>query len=201
MFRLRDIAVAAVLVLFFAPLILFAAALVKLVSPGPAFVSIQRVGRSGKHFRMLKLRTMVCDAESCLDDFLSANPQMKTEWETTFKLKDDPRVIPVLGHFLRQSSIDELPQLFNVLKGDMSLVGPRPFPDRHLEKFDRLFLADRCSIRPGLTGMWQVEARNSGGLEAQYYWDDLYLRERSFVLDARILAKTALVVARGDCAY
>jgi lipopolysaccharide/colanic/teichoic acid biosynthesis glycosyltransferase len=192
--RVRDVAAAGLLLVFFAPLILASAALVMLVSPGPAFIRSERVGLRGRTFGMFKLRSMQVDAAARLDIYLAAHPELSQEWQQSFKLKDDPRIIPWIGSFIRKSSIDELPQLLNILRGEMSLVGPRPFPAYHLSAFDSSFRTLRASVRPGLTGLWQVRCRNSGGLDAQQYWDGQYVRDRSFTMDLRILWKTIWVV-------
>ena len=142
------------------------------------------------------------DADRLLDDHLKAGcPVAAKQWSTRYKLKDDPRVIPYIGNFLRKSSIDELPQLIDVLAGDRSLVGPRPFPAYHLSAFDPLFCETRSSVIPGLTGLWQIECRNAGDLRDQVYWDSKYVEKKSYLLDLLIIVKTPLVVLSGRSAY
>ena len=168
-----------------------------MVSRGPAFFSQTRQGRGGRAIRIWKLRTMFPDAETRLEDHLHGDHEAREEWERRFKLKRDPRVLPVAGAILRRFSIDELPQLWNVLKGEMSLVGPRPFPDYHLERFSSDFLELRRRVRPGVTGLWQVLSRHQGGLQEQQDYDTYYIRNWSLWMDLYILARTALTMLSG----
>jgi len=158
-----------------------------------------RVGRHGRKFECLKFRTMVLDAERVLSDLLSASPEARAEWERDFKLKDDPRVTPI-GLFLRRTSLDELPQLWNVLKGEMSLVGPRPIIEAELERY-----GDQVSYyletRPGLTGLWQISGRNDTSYEDRVALDSWYVRNWSLWYDMVILAKTVGVVLQREGAY
>ena len=147
------------------PIVLVAALLVKIVSPGPAFFAQSRQGVNGVYFRMYKIRTMYIDAEKRLSDYLAKNPDAEDEWRRFYKLKDDPRIIPFFGKFFRRLSIDELPQLLNVFLCQMSIVGPRPFPDYHLKAFDDNFLNLRCKVFPGITGLWQVTSRSEGDID------------------------------------
>ncbi|MEL7255326.1 MAG: sugar transferase [Pseudomonadota bacterium] len=174
------------------PVILMLALLVSL-NGGSPFYRQDRVGKDGRIFKMLKLRSMVCDADSVLDGYLQDNPEMRTEWNTKQKLLNDPRVTP-LGRFLRKTSIDELPQLFNVLVGDMSLVGPRPmmvdqqslYPGR--EYYD---------MRPGITGTWQISDRNHTSFAERSRYDSRYNASLSLKTDINILLSTVRVVLRG----
>jgi Undecaprenyl-phosphate galactose phosphotransferase WbaP len=183
------------------PVLLLAALLVRLSSRGGAFFSQSRAGLHGKRIRVFKLRTMVENAERLLEEHLESDAKARLEWENGFKLANDPRLIPVLGRLLRRFSIDELPQLLNVLKGDMSLVGPRPFPDYHLASFPEEFRSLRAQVRPGITGLWQVMVRSSGGLEEQQAYDTYYIRNWSIWMDLYLLARTVAAVVSGRGAY
>ena len=183
------------------PLILLGVLLVKLVSRGPAFYSQVREGFHGEDIKVWKLRTMFDQSEQWLEQHFAADPAAREEWEERFKLRDDPRVLPLLGSCLRRFSIDELPQFWSVLKGDMSLVGPRPFPAYHLESFPPAFRLLRQQVRPGLTGLWQVTVRSRGGIRQQQFYDTNYIRHWSVWMDLSILARTFIAVAtsRGAC--
>lgn len=196
-----DKLVAGVALLAFLPAILVIALAIKLGSAGPAFYCQVRVGQDGKPIRVWKFRTMVLDAEQRLQEYLAANPAAMAEWKTYFKLKNDPRIIPGVGSFLRKSSLDELPQLFNVLNGTMSLVGPRPFPAYHLEQFPPAFQRLRNSVRPGITGYWQISARSDGDLRVQEALDTYYIRNWSLWLDLHIMASTPYVMLASKGAY
>ena len=196
-----DYALAIPLFLISLPLIAVLGLWIKRVSPGPAFFAQEREGVGGKLIRVWKLRTMYPDAELRLERYLDENPAARAEWERYFKLKHDPRILPGVGHFLRKTSLDELPQLWNVLRGEMSLVGPRPFPRYHLEAFPSEFRELRRRVRPGITGLWQVTARSEGDLKVQQALDTYYIRNWSIWLDLYILARTLRVVLFGKGAY
>jgi lipopolysaccharide/colanic/teichoic acid biosynthesis glycosyltransferase len=172
------------------------AVMVKLTAPGPIFFIQKRLGRNKRMFDIFKFRTMVVDAEKRLKDLEDKNEADGA----VFKIKNDPRITP-LGRFLRKTSIDELPQLFNVLKGDMSLVGPRPLQVRDYELFDT-FCEDwqrrRFSVRPGITCLWQIMGRSSIPFEKWMELDLQYIRTWSLWLDLEILAKTVPAVLRGS---
>jgi lipopolysaccharide/colanic/teichoic acid biosynthesis glycosyltransferase len=182
------------------PVFLIVAVLIRLDSPGPALFRQWRRGHRGRPFRMLKFRTMVVDAERRLGDLESCN---ESAGGVLFKLRDDPRVTR-LGRFLRRSSLDELPQLINVLRGEMSLVGPRPLQFRDC---DRLAAVEprgytrRLEVLPGLTGPWQVEGRSALDYERMVELDCDYVAKRSPGRDLQIIARTLLVVLRGRGAY
>jgi Undecaprenyl-phosphate galactose phosphotransferase WbaP len=183
-----------------APLLGVCALWIRKASPGSPFYTQEREGRDGTTLRILKLRTMFPNADEMLESHLAPNPSAREEWERFCKLKHDPRILPGVGHFLRKTSLDELPQLWNVLKGEMSLVGPRPFPAYHNARFDPEFLQVRTQVRPGLTGLWQVSARSDGDLDVQQSLDSYYICNWSLWLDVYILARTvrAVVAPRGS---
>lgn len=192
--RTVDISVALVALLVSLPLIALAVIAIKTSSRGPAFFFQRRIGLYSAPVRVPKLRTMFIDAEVRLQSFLSSSGVALQEWNQYFKLSNDPRIIPGFGHLLRRSSLDELPQLWCVLTGEMSLVGPRPLPEYHLDRFDSDFLKLRAKVRPGLTGLWQVAARSDGGLDVQKELDTYYIRNWSPWLDIHILARTVVAV-------
>lgn len=172
-------------------LIAVIAALTLLSRQAPFYVQ-QRLGRNGRSFRILKIQTMVPNADAALEAFLTADPGARREWAESQKLRRDPRITP-LGAFLRKTSLDELPQLWNVLIGDMSIVGPRPM----LTSQRKLYPGEAYySLRPGMTGLWQVCDRGVGGFSSRAAYDARYERELSFVNDIRILARTVGAVLR-----
>lgn len=199
--RAFDLLVAVPLALLTMPVVLVALLAVKLISPGPAFFTQEREGHRGRWIRVRKIRTMVPDAVTRLEHLLARDPQARAEWERYMKLKDDPRIIPYIGRFLRRTSIDELPQLWSVIRGEMSLVGPRPFTDYHLNAFSPEFRTLRRRVRPGLTGFWQVTVRSNGDLHAQEAADTYYVFNRSLKLDLWILFRTIPAVVLGRGAY
>ncbi len=198
--RILDCALAVPALVFFAPLIIALALWIKAVSPGPAFYSQERAGRNGRPIRVLKLRSMYCDAEERLQEHLLRDEKAREEWDRYCKLSRDPRILPVVGELIRKASLDELPQLWNVIRGDMSLVGPRPFPRYHLDKFDPEFVRLRGQVPPGLTGLWQVSSRSDGDLDVQKREDSAYIHNWSLWLDLHILIRTipAVLFARGS---
>ena len=180
------------------PLCAMLAVLVWLVDFGNPFFLQYRIGRNGRRFRMWKFRTMVKNAQEVLEKKLTQDPKLKSEWEESFKLRRDPR-ITWIGKFLRRTSIDELPQLFNVLRGEMSLVGPRPVPSYHNEELTEKVRKLRDHVRPGMTGLWQVSGRSELGNAGMLRWDPYYVRNWSIWLDVVILIRTfrAVVFRRG----
>jgi lipopolysaccharide/colanic/teichoic acid biosynthesis glycosyltransferase len=197
--RLLDLCVAVLAGGLALPGMLAIAAAVRLSSSGPALYGQQRIGRGGKVFRLWKFRTMFSDAEEVLEEYLERHPDLKEQWERDRKLSSDPRVVPYIGWFLRKTSLDELPQLWNVIRGEMSLVGPRPLPAYHLAQFEPSFCAYRAEVTPGITGLWQVSSRGRGEAEAYVRCDTQYIRTWSIWLDVRILLGTfgAVVSGRG----
>ena len=191
------------LILLAAPYIILAflilAILIKLDSPGPVFYRQIRIGQFGRKFHVYKFRTMVQNADRVLQEYLDKSSELKAEWLATHKLKQDPRVTR-LGALLRKTSLDELPQLWNIIIGDMSLVGPRPIVDAEVEKYGNCF-GLYIQVRPGLTGLWQVSGRNNTTYEQRVALDEYYIRNRSLKLDLQILFRTAWVVLTRDGAY
>jgi Undecaprenyl-phosphate galactose phosphotransferase WbaP len=199
--RTLDLLLGSFALLLTAPLLLLAVIAVQLRSPGPLFFRQVREGRDGRRIRVLKIRTMIPRAEAKLEQALASDPVLRAEWRERMKLRDDPRLVPGVGKLLRRFSLDELPQLWNVLRGEMSLVGPRPFPDYHLTHFDARFRELRGRVRPGITGLWQVTVRSEGALERQRSLDSYYIRNWSVWLDLYVLARTLGAVLSGRGAY
>jgi undecaprenyl-phosphate galactose phosphotransferase len=190
--RLFDILFAAVALLLMTPVLLVCGACICATSDGPALFRQRRLGRNGKDFSIVKFRTMLPDAEMLLHKVLASDPRAKQEWERDQKLRNDPRITP-LGRFLRRSSMDELPQFWNVLTGDMSIVGPRPIV-RSEERFYLDAMETYSAVRPGITGLWQVSGRNDTGYSTRVMLDCEYVRSWSIWLDLRILLKTIKAV-------
>ncbi|MBV9612249.1 MAG: exopolysaccharide biosynthesis polyprenyl glycosylphosphotransferase [Acidobacteriaceae bacterium] len=188
--RLLDWLIALPLFLLSAPFMAACAAWINIQSRGSAFFRQEREGQNGKRITVYKLRTMHPNAERLLARHFEMHPELSASWSQYYKLKTDPRVLPGIGWFLRRYSLDELPQLWNVLRGDMSLVGPRPFPYYHLDSFPASFRALRTSVMPGLTGLWQVSERSDGDLRVQEVQDTYYIRNWSLWLDIYILLRT-----------
>jgi lipopolysaccharide/colanic/teichoic acid biosynthesis glycosyltransferase len=174
------------------PLFLLLAALVLISSPGPVFYVQRRIGRGYKEFGCIKFRTMRPDADRILTKLLAQSPELKAEFNKDFKLKSDPRITPI-GRFLRRSSLDELPQFLNVLKGDMSVVGPRPIVRAELSRYGRL-MDEVLAVRPGLSGLWQVSGRNNLSYSTRVKMDVSYSRRRSVWLDLAIIVRTVGVI-------
>ncbi len=166
---------------------------------GPAFYGQTRIGRSGHTFKCWKFRSMIVNAEAILKDLLASDPEARAEFERDFKLKNDPRITKV-GHFLRKTSLDELPQLWNVLMGEMSLVGPRPVTAQETINYG-VALNDYLSVRPGMTGLWQISGRNDVTYAERVQLDSDYVNNWSFMGDIAIMFKTVFVMVNRSGAY
>ncbi|PNW55955.1 UNVERIFIED_CONTAM: galactosyl-1-phosphate transferase [Euhalothece sp. KZN 001] len=186
--RLFDIAFSSVVLVIGSPLYLLLAILIKISSPGPIFYIQERIGKNYKAFRCIKFRTMVKNADALMERLLLEYPELEQEYQENFKLKEDPRVTPI-GKFLRYTSLDELPQFWNVLKGDMSVVGPRPLVPEELYKYGR-HIGKILTIRPGITGLWQVSGRNDIPYERRVNMDVYYVNFRNWLLDFWVIIKT-----------
>jgi Undecaprenyl-phosphate galactose phosphotransferase WbaP len=197
--RLMDVSIVTLGGIVISPLLLLIALLVKLSSPGPVLYGHTRVGLNGNHFRTYKFRTMVTDAEERLKKLLETDPAAREQWGANHKLKDDPRITGI-GKILRRLSFDEFPQLINILKGEMSLVGPRPIVDDEIEKYGENFI-HIFSVKPGLTGLWQVSGRSDTDYASRVSFDTYYQQSWSVWLDLWVLYKTAGVVIKGRGAY
>lgn len=199
--RLLDLLIAGLALLVLGPIILVAALVVILMDGWPAFFYQDRAGLGGHRIRVPKIRTMRRGADQQLEEFLAENPSLRDEWRARYKLRDDPRLIPGVGRFFRRFSVDELPQLLTVITGDMSLVGPRPFPDYHLAQFTPAFLELRHRVRPGITGLWQITLRSEGSTDDQEALDTYYIRNWSVWFDLYVLGRTIIAVLSGRGAY
>jgi len=195
-----DITVSIIMLPVLLPLIFILGLLIKLDSPGPIFFTHQRIGKNGKVIKVYKFRTMYIDAEKRLKEILQKDEEARKEWETYYKLKNDPRVTKI-GKFLRKTSLDELPQIFNVLKGEMSLVGPRPVIKDEIEKYYKDFAEYYYMVKPGITGLWQVSGRSNTDYDFRVEIDTCYVLNWSLWLDIIILFKTIKVVLKREGAY
>ena len=197
--RFTDIVLVVIGGIILLPLLLIIALMIKISSPGPVLYKHKRIGMNGKPFSAYKFRSMVLDSEERLNQLLESDSELRKEWETNFKLRNDPR-ITTIGKILRRTSFDEFPQLINILKGEMSLVGPRPIVEAEAEKYGddyiRIF-----SVRPGLTGLWQVSGRSNTDYNERVAYDMYYLQSWSVWLDIWVLLKTFSVVLKGKGAY
>jgi Undecaprenyl-phosphate galactose phosphotransferase WbaP len=186
--RSIDLILASLALIFLAPVMILVALLIWMQDGGSAFYAHGRIGRDGRAFKCLKFRSMLVDSDARLRQLLAESPEARAEWERDHKLRNDPR-ITALGSFLRRSSLDELPQLFNVLTGEMSLVGPRPIVTAEVKRYGRRF-GHYCSVRPGITGLWQVSGRNDVSYRRRVAIDTCYAQRQSLALDLRILVAT-----------
>lgn len=196
--RAFDISAALCGIIFISPIFLMVMLLVKFTDRGPAFYGHRRIGHNGQTFRCLKFRTMVVNGDHVLQDYFRNNPAAYEEWRQTRKLQNDPRVT-VVGSVLRKLSLDELPQLINILRGEMSIVGPRPVVEEELEMYEGAAVY-YLQARPGLTGLWQISGRNDVSYAARVAFDTHYVKNWSMVRDISIIAKTipAVCLSRGS---
>ena len=190
--RALDFIGAAIGLVLLAPFFLIVALMVR-ADGGPAFFAHQRVGRGGKLFGCLKFRSMVVDSQARLEALLANDPAARAEWEATRKLKNDPRITRI-GRFLRSTSLDELPQLINVLRGEMSLVGPRPVQEAEIDRYYGASAAHYMAVRPGITGLWQVSGRSETSYESRVALDVAYVSRPSMLADLSILLRTPVAV-------
>lgn len=190
--RTGDIVFSLAMLSLCSPLLVLLVLLVKITSRGPVFYVQQRVGRGYRQFGCIKFRTMRRDADRILSAVLAASPDLQEEFRNDFKLRNDPRITR-LGRFLRRSSLDELPQFVNVLRGEMSVVGPRPIVSQELPRYGKR-MEEVLAVRPGLTGLWQVSGRNNLSYRKRVQLDLYYARYRSLKMDMRILLRTIRVV-------
>lgn len=197
--RVFDHAVAMSIFVFTLPLLLTIAFVIKIQDGGPVLFRQIRCGRNGKAFYCYKFRTMKVNAEAALQEVLAADPEARAEWEKTHKLQKDPRITG-FGRLLRKSSLDELPQLLNILAGEMSLIGPRPVTFAELERYGNN-VHYYYAARPGVSGLWQVNGRNHLTYEQRVAYDIEYVRNWSFMRDMKIMAKTVPAVLLFDGAY
>ena len=195
-----DFSLTAVGTICISPLLVYIAYRIKKEDPGPVFFAHERIGKDGKPFPCYKFRSMVTNSQEMLQKYLAENPAAKEEWEREFKLKNDPRVTPI-GKVLRRTSLDELPQIFNVLRGEMSLVGPRPVIQEELDKYYGETAKLYCTVKPGITGLWQVSGRSDTTYDERVALDASYIENRSLWGDIVILWKTIAVVALKKGAY
>jgi exopolysaccharide production protein ExoY len=195
--RVFDVMASIGALMLLAPLLLVLSALIYVLDGGPVVIRHTRIGRGGARFSCLKFRTMVVNGDEVLRQHLSSNPAALEEWTKTRKLTSDPRITP-LGRTLRKTSLDELPQLFNILRGDMSFVGPRPIVEEEISRYGQAF-DDYRRARPGLTGHWQVSGRNDTGYDERVALDKAYVSNWSFMRDINIIVMTipAVIKAKG----
>lgn len=198
--RVFDLFLALMLLPFILPVLLLLIILIKIDSKGPAIYRSERIGKNGKKFNCLKLRTMCPNAEEKLDQLLRKRADLKEEYEKFCKLKDDPRITRV-GRLLRTFSMDELPQIFNILRGDMSFVGPRPAFEKEIKKYYGSNFREYQMVRPGVTGLWQISGRNNKSFDYRVKMDSQYSKTLKFSKDIKILVKTIPAALSAKGAY
>ncbi|MFP1133212.1 sugar transferase [Asticcacaulis sp. W401b] len=190
--RIADVIISLFALIFFLPVFALVGTVIKMQDGGPVLFSQSRIGHKGQEFQCYKFRSMVSNSDKALSDWLQINPFARVEWERDHKLKNDPRITK-FGKFLRKTSIDELPQLWNVLKGDMSLVGPRPIVKSEISKYGKSF-SFYCSVTPGVTGLWQVSGRNNVSYKRRVALDRLFAKKKSLGVYCKILIYTVPAV-------
>lgn len=198
--RTMDLTLIVVAAPLLLPIFAVISVLVKWFSPGPIFYGHERIGRDWKKFKAWKFRSMIPNADAVLQTYLEEHPELREEWERDHKLKNDPRIIPGIGAVIRQLSLDELPQLWNVVRGEMSLVGPRPIVDAEIDKYRDTFPL-YLKVTPGITGLWQISGRNNTTYEERITLDAYYVRNWSPWLDSYILARTVKTVLLREGAF
>jgi len=193
-----DIIISLIVLILLFPIFVLIAFLIVITDGTPIFYIQERLGRNGKPIQIIKFRTMKKNSEKILENLLKQNPSLAKEWKKYRKLKEDPRVTRI-GKFLRKYSLDELPQFINILKGDMTLIGPRPYLLEELKEanISKKELKKLLSVKPGLTGLWQVEKRNNASLRERIKIDLFYIKHKNLLLDLKILLKTLIVVLKG----
>lgn len=196
--RVVDVIIALTAIITLLPLLIIIGCVVYVSDPGPILFGHKRIGRNGRTFRCLKFRSMMVDAEARLTALLESDPEMRAAWDRDHKLPVDPRITGV-GLFLRKSSLDELPQFWNVLVGEMSMVGPRPIVEAEMRRYGR-YIVDYYGVRPGITGLWQISGRNDTGYRKRVALDVAFARTLSVKLYFQILVMTipAVLLARGS---
>lgn len=199
--RFLEIVISILILIILSPFILVIVLLIKsFFKEGKIIFKQKRVGKDKKLFTIYKFRTMTKNAEKELANILKNNPNLKEEYAKTCKLKNDPRVMGKLGFFLRKTSLDELPQFFNIIKGDMTFVGPRPFLEKEICNFENEY-KQLCSVKPGLTGLWQVSGRNHLDLKQRIALDIKYINNKSLLNDIKIIFKTFLILFQKKGVY
>lgn len=198
LWRSFDVVVATAILILVLPFLVVLAAVLYASDPGPIFYAHRRIGHRGRHFDCLKFRSMKLNGDAILQEHLATCKEAREEWEETHKLRNDPRVTPI-GAIVRKLSLDEFPQLINVLLGDMSIVGPRPIVDAEVRRYGAQF-EHYCLVRPGLTGVWQTSGRSDTSYQQRVAMDVSYVARKSVALDAWLLCKTvpAVLFARGS---
>ncbi len=196
--RIFDICFSITALICGAPLFLLIALAIRLSSQGESFYAHERVGRGGKSFKCYKFRTMYANSDKRLQKLLDKDPLLKKEWEETYKLKNDPRITPV-GAFLRKTSLDELPQFFNVITGELSVVGPRALVREEVAQYLGHKAMKILSVRPGLTGLWQTSGRSNTSYDTRIRLDEYYINHQSFLFDLVLIIKTipVMIFCRG----
>lgn len=198
--RAFDIVFSATVLILSLPLFVIVAASIFFSSRGKIVYAHHRIGRGGRPFRCYKFRTMYPDADIRIKEILEKYPEYRKEWEQNHKLKNDPRITPI-GTFLRKTSLDEFPQFWNILKGDLSVVGPRPVVKAELEKHFGAKASKILSVRPGLTGLWQISGRSDTNYQTRILLDEQYVDNQSFLKDLKIISKTIPVMLKSKGAY